>query len=652
MGYIKQLSEELIKQIAAGEVVERPASVVKELVENSIDANAKKIEINIERGGKNIKISDDGDGIDPEDIPLLFKRHATSKLKSFEDLWDISSLGFRGEALASVSSISKVNCKSKHKDLDVGFEIDVEEGKINKKSSSISKGTVFEIKDLFYNVPAREKFLKADQTELDHISDIVFSLALSHPEISFNLTSNKNNVLKTSGSGDLKETMYELLGNDLRNNLIPVSSKNHFLTLNGFISALEIYRSNKKSIFTFINGRSVKCPLLSKAISSAFEGLIPPGKYPVVVLNLTFKPRFVDVNVHPSKKEVRYTHPNDVYSLVLRTIQDSVSGHYKEVYKEKSVYGLQADRATGLQDYRQTEQQDSSSPQSYSNAAFEFYGNSPRHCEEVGADCNLPYVEADEAILQRDLQESSRDCFASLAMTCNVFSVNNLKCSVIYSDKPIANITRIGNKSIFEVGTIFENNLQIVFSGEIIGDQNYQKEFFNSLADLASKVHKFQSVEKAIQGKLIDSEYDEDCVKPIQRKKPPLLTLQKVWDRDNWSCVYCEKQLLDPEVAKEAIKSSKDGFTTYINEEGKEVTTHIIREHVATYDHYLPASKLPQFNFDIENLYASCPSCNMKKSDSMDIKSWVPEIKNNWKNPLEIAGIVFETPKIFKSLVS
>jgi DNA mismatch repair protein MutL len=640
MGIIKELSEELIKQIAAGEVVERPASVVKELVENSIDANAKKIEINIERGGKNIKISDDGDGIDPEDIPLLFKRHATSKLKSFEDLWDINSLGFRGEALASVSSISKVNCKSKHKDLEVGFETDVEEGKINKKPSSISKGTVFEIKDLFYNVPAREKFLKADQTELDHISDIVFSLALSHPEVSFNLLSNKNNILKTNGSGDLKEAMYELLGNDLRNNLIQVSSKNHFVTLNGFISALEIYRSNKKSIFTFINGRSVKCPLLSKAINSAFEGLIPPGKYPVVILNLTFKPRFVDVNVHPSKKEVRYTHPNDVYSLVLRTIQDSVSDYYKEVYKEKSVYGLQANGTTGRQDYRQTEQQDSLSLQSYTNAAFEFYK------DESGSQENLERRPDGASVLGEIAPPGNQ----------NIFSVNTLKCSVTYSDKPIANITRIGNKSIFEVGTIFENDLQIVFSGEIIGDQDYQKEFFNSLAELSSKVYKFQSAEKTIQGKIINSEYDEDDVgmglKPIQRKKPPLVTLQKVWDRDNWSCVYCEKQLLDPEIAKEAIKSSKDGFTTYINEEGKEVTIHIIREHIATYDHYLPASKLPQFNFDIENLYASCPSCNMKKSDSMDIKSWVPEIKNNWKNPLEIAGMVFETPKTFKSLVS
>lgn len=628
MGYIKQLSEELIKQIAAGEVIERPASVVKELVENSIDAGSKKIEIEIQRAGKYIKVSDDGSGINSNDIELLFKTHATSKINSLDDLWDIGSLGFRGEALASISSVSKVICSSKHFDEDCGFEINVINGKITKKSSAISKGTVFEINDLFYNVPAREKFLKAESTEVDHIYDYVLSLAISHPEISFTLINNKNILLKSNASNDLKETIYELLGDDLRNNLIELSAKNHFLSLSGYVSALELYKSNRKSIFVFINGRSVKCPLIMKAINSSFEGLLPPGKYPAVVLNLTFKPKFVDVNVHPTKKEVRYTHPNDVYSLILRAIQDSVSSHYKNVYKEKSAYGLQDYGTMGQSEIQKLP------AQSYTNAAFEFYKDEP-----TSPRANEP---------MKDDETGNRNS-QPLVSNSQLFSVSNFKCYKIHSDKPIANITKVGNKSIFEVGSIFENNLQIVFSGEIVGDQNYQKQFFNSLADMAGSIYKQLPGEDAIQKKLINTEYDENDVglKPIQRKKPPESTLYKVWERDNWTCVYCEKQLLDPKVVKKAIPEAENAFVTYMNESGKEVTNHILMEHSASYDHYLPVSKLPQFNFDEENLFACCISCNREKLDSMSIKAWKPEVKNSWNKSLEIAGLVFNSSKDF-----
>lgn len=633
MGYIKELSEELIKQIAAGEVVERPASVVKELVENSIDAGSKKIEIEIQRAGKYIKVSDDGNGIRSDDLELLFKTHATSKINSLDDLWDINSLGFRGEALASISSVSKVVCSSKHFDEDCGFEVNVVNGKISKKSSAISKGTVFEINDLFYNVPAREKFLKAENTEVDHIYDYVLSLALSHPEISFTFTNNKNILLKSSASSDLKETIFELLGDDLRNNLILLSAKNNFLTASGYVSTLEIYRSNKKSIFVFINGRSVKCPLIMKAINSSFEGLLPPGKYPVVILNLTFKPKFVDVNVHPTKKEVRYTHPNDVYSLILRTFQDSISSHYKNVYKEKSAYGLPDYGTIGQSEI--STQHSALSP-SYNKAAFEFYENT-----------ELPFVNRESSSASLNLNEGNSQDVVLKKEQDSIFTVSNLKCYKVYSGKPTANITRIGNKSIFEVGTIFGDNLQIVFSGEIVGDQNYQKQFFNSLADMAGNIYSQLSGEEAIQKKLINEEYveDEDDKKGVKRKKPPESTLYKVWERDNWTCVYCEKQLLDPKVVKEAMQDAENAFVTYTNDSGKEITTHLLREHSASYDHYLPASKLPQFNYDEENLFACCISCNREKLDSMSIKAWKPEVKNNWNKPLEIAGLVFNSSK-------
>ena len=618
MGYIKQLSEDLIKKIAAGEVIERPASVVKELVENSIDAGATKIEIEVDRGGKYIKVADNGMGIEPDDIDLLFARHATSKIKNFDDLWSIDTLGFRGEALASISAVSKAICRSKHINQEYGFEIKPIDGKINKKNFAISIGTVFEIDDLFYNVPARQKFLKSETTEYGHIRDVIIPLALSHPKISFTLKNNRTIALKSTGSNERQQTIVELLGDDLQNKLISVSGKNNFLTFEGFVSTLEVFRSDRKSLFILINNRPIKCQIISKAVLSAFEGLLPSGKFPVVVLNLTFKPRFVDINVHPSKKEVRYTQPNDVYNLILHSIQDTVSKYYKKQYEEKSVYSLK-DRVN-----------DTPPPTPHlspliSEAAFEFY--TPETKQETKTEQTIEY---------------------------NVFSVPNLKCKIIYSDKPTANMTKIGNKTIFEVGSIFNDNLQIVFSGEIIGDQDYQKDFFNSLASLSNLIYKSYTNDKAvIQKKIINKDLKDENTKETNRKKPSESILYKVWERDNWTCVYCGKQLLDPSIVKEMISKAQNGFVTYISERGEKITNHILREHIATYDHYLPVSKLPQFNFDEENLYASCVGCNTKKSDSMGHEAWKPNRQNNWKKPLEVCGLSFSGPKEFnKTLTS
>ena len=626
MSNIKKLSEDLIKKIAAGEVIERPASVVKELVENSIDALSTKIEIEVGRGGKFIKVSDNGTGINPVDIPLLFTRHATSKLKTFNDLFCIASLGFRGEALASISAVSKITCRSKHVDKDYGFEIKFIDGKCEKKTSAISIGTVFEVEDLFYNIPAREKFLKSETTEVNHIFDVVIACALSHSKISFKLSKDGNTLIQTSGSNNLKQVIAELLGEDLQNNLISISSKNNFLSISGFVSSLDIYRNDRKSIFIFVSSRPVKCHIVSKAIFSALENLLPAGKYPVVILNLDFKPGFVDINVHPAKKEVRYTNPTDVYNLVLHTIQEAISGYYKQ--RAPSPVPVEARSRPPIEQKRISD--------TYSEAAFDLY-------------------KKDET---NDIKCSVETPFMASSQEINLFSTGNLNCEIIYSNKPTANITKIGNKSIFEVGTIFDNDVQIVFSGEITGDENYSKAFFNMLFELSEEVYKSWSGKKnPIQKQLVgadqcvcppDADFFEDESKEKGRKKPSNEILYKVWERDNWTCVYCGKQLLDPEVVKEAMPKAKDAFITYINKEGNEVTTHVLREHTASYDHYLPASKLPQFNFDQENLFACCFGCNRKKSDSMELKTWKPERKNSWNKPLEIAGVWFESARFFK----
>ena len=647
MGYIKRLSEDLIKKIAAGEVIERPASVVKELVENSIDALSTKIEIEIQRSGKYIKISDNGMGIDPIDIDLLFTRYATSKIKSFDDLWRVNSLGFRGEALASVSAVSKITCRSKHLNQEHGFVIKVIDGKItDKKSSAISIGTVFEVDDLFYNVPARQKFLKSETTEIGHINDLILSLALSHPKISFTLLNNKDIIFKSSGSSSLEQAVVELLGNDLKSKLISISKINHFVELSGFVSSLEINRTNKKFVYIFINNRWIKCQIISKAIQSAFEGLLPPGKFPLVVLKLNFKPKFVDVNVHPAKREVRYIHPNDVYNLVLHSIQEAISNYYKKEYGEQLVYSFEKDRpATSeprpvISEFAAHSSQ-LRAPGSYSEAAFDLYAplevEPPVEERSETAKGPAPPAERGEQtskVVQGTIEEQQ------------IFSVNHLQCKVIYSEKPTANMTKIGSKTIFEVGSIFDDNVQIIFSGEVAGNSNYQKEFLNNLSDLSKNIYQSLSKNESVfQKKLVNRTLDEEIEKETKRKKPPEELLYKVWERDNWTCVYCGKQLLDPKTVKESMPKAKDAFVTYINKEGKEITNHILREHTASYDHYLPASKLPQFNTEIENLYSCCFECNRKKLDSMSLETWKPKRQNSWNVPLEITGLCFNNSK-------
>ncbi len=637
MGIIKELSQDLIKKIAAGEVIERPASVVKELVENSIDAGATKIEIEIQRSGKHIKISDNGIGIDPEDVNLLFIRHATSKLNSFEDLWDINTLGFRGEALASISSISKVICRSKHKEQKIGFQAKCINGELVQQSDPIGMGTVFEIDDLFYNVPARQKFLKSETTEINHIYDLVLSLALSHSHISFTLKSNKNIILESQSTNNLADTISKLLGQDLQNNLIPISCKNNFLDLNGYISTLDVYRGDRKSMFLFINDRPIKCQIISKAIISAYEGMLPSVKFPIVVFNLKFKPTFVDINVHPTKKEVRYTHTNEVYNLVLHAIQKAISDFYKDRYKEKSVYSL-----SNVEDLEFSSQKLAISDQPYDVAPL-WAGSTISTATTVNLQEQHMPKDVRNDVNQLETQSLILNSQFSILNSQSLFSVNHLKCNIIYSQEPIANMTKIGNKTIFEVGSIFDDNLQIVFSGEVVGDENYQKSFFNRLADLAKDVYmNYTSNVTVLQKKLLNVGLEDEVYNEPKRKKPQEKTLYKVWERDYWTCVYCHKQLLDPKTVKEAIPYAKEAFVTYVNNEGKEITNHILYEHMATYDHYLPVSKLPQFNFDIENLFASCIECNRKKSNSMELSDWKPNRKNAWTRPLELAGLCFQ----------
>ena len=336
---IQQLDEDLINKIAAGEVIDRPSAIVKELVENSIDANATKIEIKISNCTRDIRVADNGCGINKDDIQLAFKKHATSKIKNVDDLWNISSLGFRGEALASIVAVAKVICTTRTKDSQNAVRAIGSDSVVDVDEVGAGFGTTFEVKDLFFNTPARLKFMKSDKTEFAAIQELVQAMALSNPNIAFELFNNDKSVLKTTGTGDLFSVIYEIFKISSKNNLTELNKSDLLskVKITGVCSNPDFTRPTKKNIYIFVNGRSVKCPVILKAIDSAYKRTLPIGKYPFVVLNLEIPFSDVDVNVHPTKRELRYKNPNQIFNIVYSAIDMAISNlNYKKV-EERTV---------------------------------------------------------------------------------------------------------------------------------------------------------------------------------------------------------------------------------------------------------------------------------------------------------------------------
>lgn len=327
MARIKQLSKHLINQIAAGEVIERPSSVVKELVENSVDAGATKISVEITNECRNIRVADNGSGIHPDDIMLAFSKHATSKISTDEDLFSIETMGFRGEALSSIISISKLSCTTRTKDYDYGTKVICENSEVSQVKTGCAVGTIMEVKDLFYNIPARLKFLRNPNTEFSYIQEIVQAIATIHPTIAFELKKNGKTVLKTTAQCDLKRNLKEIYSANVTDNLKEVLKTDELagLKISGFVSTPDFTRSSKKDYHIYINSRTVKCPIFQKAIDTAYKNLIAGGRYPFVVLNLEIPPADIDINVHPTKKEVRYKNPNQIFNFIIAGILGGLS---------------------------------------------------------------------------------------------------------------------------------------------------------------------------------------------------------------------------------------------------------------------------------------------------------------------------------------
>lgn len=327
MGIIRVLDDHIANQIAAGEVVERPSSVVKELVENAIDAGSTRIDVTVEEGGLQfIRIADNGSGIAKDDLETAFQRHATSKIASGKDLFHIRTLGFRGEALPSIAAVAKVECVTANDDSGLGSRLVMEGGGVKAlEDAAAVKGTDIRVKELFYNTPARLKYMKTIQTELGHISDYMYRLALAHPEISISLKHNGSLLLQTLGNGDLLQVIAGVYGSSLAKGMIAVDTESPDYRVLGYISKPELTRSNRYGITTIINGRYIRNFQLVQALLKAYHTLLPINRYPLAVLNVEMDPTLIDVNVHPSKLEVRFSKEQELLELLEKKVKDALS---------------------------------------------------------------------------------------------------------------------------------------------------------------------------------------------------------------------------------------------------------------------------------------------------------------------------------------
>ena len=350
MGYIRVLSDQVANQIAAGEVVERPASVVKELLENSLDAGAQRIRIDVEAGGRKlIRITDDGRGMVRDDALLAFERHATSKIHSSDDLLELTTLGFRGEALPSIASVARVHLTTRSAEEAVGTEVEISGGKILRVADcGIPPGTTLEVRDLFFNTPARKKFLKAEQTELSHIAALATHYALANPTKHFELHSATHALLEAPAVQQVSERIFQIFGRDVLDQLLPVAAETNFeragipepppwkrpadwqpqppgpLRLHGFVSRPQLQKLNRNSMYVFVNQRLIRDRAILHALTEAYRNVIPPTSFPVVLLFLEMPPQEVDVNVHPAKTEVRFRQQAFVHDFVRDAVRNSI----------------------------------------------------------------------------------------------------------------------------------------------------------------------------------------------------------------------------------------------------------------------------------------------------------------------------------------
>lgn len=339
MKRINLLDTDTSNKISAGEVIERPFSAVKELVENSIDADAKNIIVEIQDGGQSkIKVSDDGRGIFPQDIEKAFLPHATSKINVVDDIYKLTTMGFRGEALASIAAVSKVKMISRYNECDFGREISITAGKINNiRDSGCNIGTSVEVEDLFFNVPARHKFMKSIQSETSAISDIMGRLALANPEISFKYINNGKNNLNTFGTGNILDALRSVYGKTINDNVIPFERHLDEVSIYGYVGNAEISRGSRNNQSVFVNKRYIKSRIVTAAVENAFKSFITINKFPFYVVYIDIFPEYIDVNVHPTKSEVKFRDEREIYKNVFDAVHEALMNYAKQSFMAEDI---------------------------------------------------------------------------------------------------------------------------------------------------------------------------------------------------------------------------------------------------------------------------------------------------------------------------
>ncbi len=346
--HIQVLPEEVINKISAGEVIERPASVVKELLENSLDAGAAAIDLEIKNGGKKlIRVADNGRGIPAPEVPLAFQRHATSKIAAFNDLDILDTLGFRGEALPSIAAVSKTTMVTRTADSVSAAKLVIQGGKVLTKGEEGAKpGTTVLVENLFANTPARLKFMKSDATEFSHILNLVTELAIANFKVAFTLVNNDRKVFKLAPAQKLEERLYDLFGQDIQKQLLPINLDQKFISITGYITAPAADLSGRNQQYFFVNKRTIRHRLLNHALTTGYDNLLPAGKYPAVFIFFSINPELVDVNVHPAKREVRFSNEGAIHDLTAKAIRDTLHqpGVIREMKDPASGYRLPLDQ--------------------------------------------------------------------------------------------------------------------------------------------------------------------------------------------------------------------------------------------------------------------------------------------------------------------
>ncbi|MBR2429936.1 DNA mismatch repair endonuclease MutL [bacterium] len=494
---IRVLPSNLVNQIAAGEVIERPASVIKELVENAIDAKAKKIEINLVGGGKNlITIIDDGKGISKDELPIAIERHATSKLPD-DDLFNINFLGFRGEALPSIASVSKLTISSRQQKEENGWQISVNGGiKEELKPIAISEGTRIEVRDLFYTTPARLKFLKSDASEAAQCVDMLNRIALANPEISFFLyNEGKKKVALNACQGELFDSrlqrIADVMGRDFEDNSVAISSQNEFCRISGYVGVPTYNKANSLSEFLFVNNRPVRDKLILGAIKGAYQDMITSGRYPACVIFIDVEPMYVDVNVHPTKAEVRFYDNGAIRGLLVKAIRDALS-----------LGGQKSAEFDGLEHLFNTNNsfEDSSNKEVYSSELettqrefYKFQMPLSSHRRSFAKDLNIPSLESKYSVkVAEEPSQQTVDEVGELGLAKaqfhNTYIISQTEDSIIIVDQHAAHERITMEKMKKSMAEHIQLQSQILLLPEVIDLALSEKENILEYAEQLSKL--------------------------------------------------------------------------------------------------------------------------------------------------------------------